>query len=244
MKIDAAQLDMLGYLSALPMFNELSPAARHSLLPHCSLLRFTRDDMIFRKGEGCEELHVLVSGRIKLYVVSAAGQEKVVELVEPGHSFAEAAMLLESLYLLNARALTATLLLRIDKQAVMEQMAKNHRFSKQMLEKFAQRIQGLLRDVEGYALHSGVQRLIDYLLNNLTGEHPRTGVVSAYLPASKATIASRLSLTPEYFSRVLLELKIAGLIEIDKREIRILDVHQLATYGGHGSLTFMRPERE
>ncbi len=50
------------------------------------------------------------------------------------------------------------------------------------------------------------------------------------LPVSKATIASRLSLTPEYFSRVLHELEAAGLITIDKREIRIPDTERLARY--------------
>jgi hypothetical protein len=50
------------------------------------------------------------------------------------------------------------------------------------------------------------------------------------LPVSKATIASRLSLTPEYFSRVLHELEGAGLIEIDKRDIRIPDPGRLARY--------------
>ena len=53
----------------------------------------------------------------------------------------------------------------------------------------------------------------------------------ASLPASKATIASRLSLTPEYFSRVLHELEAQKLITIDRREIRILDVQKLLGYG-------------
>jgi hypothetical protein len=50
------------------------------------------------------------------------------------------------------------------------------------------------------------------------------------LPVSKATIASRLSLTPEYFSRVLHELEGVGLIQIDKRDIRIPDPGRLARY--------------
>jgi hypothetical protein len=50
------------------------------------------------------------------------------------------------------------------------------------------------------------------------------------LPVSKATIASRLSLTPEYFSRVLHELEGEGLIQIDKRDIRIPDPGRLARY--------------
>lgn len=55
-------------------------------------------------------------------------------------------------------------------------------------------------------------------------------VATVSLPVSKATVASRLSLTPEYFSRVLHELEGAGLIAIDKRDIRILDVKRLARY--------------
>jgi CRP-like cAMP-binding protein len=57
-------------------------------------------------------------------------------------------------------------------------------------------------------------------------------VLTVSLPVSKATVASRLSLTPEYFSRVLRELEDARLIEVDKRDIRILDVKRLAEYQG------------
>lgn len=48
------------------------------------------------------------------------------------------------------------------------------------------------------------------------------------LPVSKATLASRLSLTPEYFSRVLHELEAKGLIQVDNRDIHILDAGGLA----------------
>ena len=51
------------------------------------------------------------------------------------------------------------------------------------------------------------------------------------LPVSKATVASRLSLTPEYFSKVLHELESVNLIRIDKRDIHIVDVPGLARYG-------------
>jgi len=83
---------------------------------------------------------------------------------------------------------------------------------------------------------SGVQRLIGYLLRD--GESAQTGVshstsLTVNLPASKATIASLLSLTPEYFSRVLHELEAQGLIQIDKREISILDVARLASFGSN-----------
>ena len=54
--------------------------------------------------------------------------------------------------------------------------------------------------------------------------------MSHALQASKATIASRLSLTPEYFSRVLHEFEVNGLVRIEKRDVVILDPQRLATY--------------
>jgi len=45
--------------------------------------------------------------------------------------------------------------------------------------------------------------------------------------------ASRLSLTPEYFSRVAHEFEAQQLIAIDRRDIRILDVEKLLGYGAH-----------
>jgi len=78
-----------------------------------------------------------------------------------------------------------------------------------------------------------VQRVIGYLLRDqLAGDGSSGEFVTVSLPVSKATIASRLSLTPEYFSRVLHELEAAGLIEVDKRDIHIRDTALLAAYTG------------
>ncbi len=51
------------------------------------------------------------------------------------------------------------------------------------------------------------------------------------LSAGKSVVASRLNMTPEHFSRVLHELQSAGLIEVDGRMVRILDVERLRGYG-------------
>ena len=60
------------------------------------------------------------------------------------------------------------------------------------------------------------------------GHTEETRTVS--LPVSKATVASRLSLTQEYFLCVLRELEAAVLIAVDKRDIHILESKQLAAY--------------
>ena len=231
--MEARTFDLPRYLSVLPLFTDLSPAELERLALGCQLRRMSRGDTVFRVGEPCEEFHVTVTGQVKLFAISPAGQEKVIELVGPGNSFAEALMFTGKPYIVNAQALTDTLLLTVKKEAVVGEIERDPRFAMRMLAGISRRLHGLVHDVEAYALHSGMQRVIGYLLRDQVVEDCATGeVVTVSLPVSKATIASRLSLTPEYFSRVLHELETAGLVRIDKRDVHILDPKRLADYPG------------
>lgn len=220
------------YLSVQPLFTDLSPPELDRLAQGCVLRRFARGEDVFRVGQRCEEFHVCVTGQVKLFAVSPAGAEKVIDIVAPRQSFAEALMFTGAPYIINAQALSDCLLLTVKKQAVEAEIASDARFALRMLAGISRRLHGLVHDVEAYALHSGVQRVIGYLLRDiaLDAERHNDQPVTVSLPVSKATIASRLSLTPEYFSRVLHELEAAGLVRIDKRDIHILDAQALATY--------------
>ncbi|PXW93371.1 CRP-like cAMP-binding protein [Sphaerotilus hippei] len=251
--MDARSFDLPRYLAVLPLFQEMTPPELQRLAQGCRLRRLSRGDDIFRVGEVCDEFHVTVVGQVKLFGLSPSGQEKVIELIGPGNSFAEALMFTDKPYFINAQALTDTLLLSVGKSAVLGEIERDSRFALRMLAGISRRLHGLVHDVQAYALHSGMQRVIGYLLRDLpeeaddeielpgsgsggcaplcrgdTRKPPRELRVS--LPVSKATIASRLSLTPEYFSRVLHELESAGLICIDKRDIRIPDPARLASH--------------
>lgn len=223
---------MQRYLSVMPLFSDLSEAERARLAQGCQLKRLTRGDMVFRTGDTCDAFYVVILGQVKLYVSSPSGQEKVIEIVGPDRSFAEAMMFLEVPYIVNVQSLTDTLLMCVSKKTVFSEIEQDPRFALRMLAGISRRLHGLVRDVEAYALRSGMQRLIGYLLREASDSTDiHTSLVKVSLPVSKATIASRLSLTPEYFSRVLHELEADGLIAIDKRDVRILDVQRLANYG-------------
>ena len=249
--MDARPFDLPRYLAVLPLFQEMTPVELARIAEGCRVRRLARGDTVFRIGEACEEFHVTVMGQVKLFAISPAGQEKVIELIGPGNSFAEALMFTGKPYIINAQALTDTLLLSVGKAAVLGEIERDPRFAMRMLAGISRRLHGLVHDVQAYALHSGMQRVIGYLLRDLPEEADDAAEMTlagagcaplckaaaqparelrVNLPVSKATIASRLSLTPEYFSRVLHELEGEGLIAIDKREIRIPDPHRLAAY--------------
>jgi len=226
--MDLERFDLPRYLSMLPLFQEMQPLELQRLAAGSKLRQLARGDEVFHLGERCNEFHVAVTGQIKLFAISPAGQEKIIEIVGPGNSFAEALMFTDKPYFINAQALSDCLLVSVGKDAVLREIGNDPRFCMRMLAGLSRRLHGLVNDVQAYALHSGVERVIGYLMRDL----PEDGVeaASVQLPVSKASIASRLSMTPEYFSKVLRELEDKGLIEVDKREIRLLDTQRLARY--------------
>lgn len=224
--------DMPRFLAGSPLFSGLSSDELTRIAKSCLIRSYARGEMIFSVGEACEAFHIVVTGQVKLFVVSPTGQEKVIELISPGQSFAEALVFLNKPYILSAQALADTLLVNVSKRGVVSEIEQDPHFALHMLAGISRRLHGLIQDVEAYALCNGMQRLIGYLLRDIEID-PASGknTVTVSLPASKATIASRLSLTPEYFSRVLHELEAQQLIAIDRRDIRILDVQKLVGYG-------------
>jgi len=230
--VDLEKFNLPRYLATLPLFSNMRDEELQRLATGCQLRRVERGKVIFRTGDPCHEFHVNVLGQVKLFVISPAGTEKVVELVGPGDSFAEAVMFMGVPYVLSAQTLTDSLILSIEKDVVLREIGASPEFALRMLAGLSRRLHGLIKDVEAYALHSGVQRVIGYLLgdDNLDETENASQAITVSLPVSKAAIASRLSLTPEYFSRVLNELETAGLIHVDKRDIHITDTARLANY--------------
>ena len=217
-------------LASLPLFHDLAPDELNRIAQGCQIREFGRGDMVFRVGQPCEEFHAVISGQVKLFAISPDGHEKVIELVSPGNCFAEAVMFLGRPYIVNAQALAATLLLTVGKRVMLAEIAREPRLALQMLAGISRRMHRLISDIESCSLQNGVQRVIGYLLREAP-DAGNPGPLLVALQVSKATIASRLSMTPEYFSKVLHELAEAGLIEVDRRNIRIPDADRLSKFG-------------
>jgi CRP-like cAMP-binding protein len=81
-------------------------------------------------------------------------------------------------------------------------------------------------------LHSGKQRIIGYLLRELSDEDLSGTNIAITLPTNKGVIASRLNLTQEHFSRILHELTELALIIVEGRKIHIPCVAKLRKHEG------------
>ena len=225
----ALQIKTQAFLANLPMFSEIDAAELDRIAALTVPLYFEKGQSIVQCGDPCSGFHVVVYGQVKLGFTSPQGIEKVIEIIRPGQSFGEALMFLDKPYIVFAQALADPMLLHVAKQAVFEELGSNP-FARRMISGLARRLHGLVRDVEGYTLRSGQERVIGYLLCDVP-EGVASGPAEVHLTPGKSVIASRLNMTPEHFSRILHELATDGLIEVNGKAVRIPELARLRRGG-------------
>jgi CRP/FNR family transcriptional regulator, dissimilatory nitrate respiration regulator len=217
------------HLSRTPLFESLAPDELARMAKGTREVRMRKGGILFRRGDDPTGLYVLLTGQMKIAVSSPLGIEKIVQIVQPGQSFGEATMFSDKPYLVSAQALVQSVLLHVAKAVIYEELDHNFQFARKMLTDMAKRFDERMTHVEAIALQSGTQRFISFILAELPDGHGDENVVLE-LPARKGVIASRLSLTPEHFSRILHDLDNLGLIAVEGKQISIPCVPQLKKY--------------
>jgi CRP-like cAMP-binding protein len=213
----------LDFLRNLPLFRELDLSQLEAVGAATTEQRVAVGAALFRRGDPCDGMYLIVLGRVKLALLAHGGAEKVVEILGPGQSFGEAVLFTGAPHKLYAEAIADSLLLHIRRNAVLDTVERNPKFARRMLNELSQRLCRRIADIEAYTLKSATERVTAYLLAELD-EHVSPGqAADVMLDASKSVLASRLNITREHFSRILHELSQAGLIRVNGRNIHLLD---------------------
>jgi len=213
-------------LANLPLFNGLDEYELERIRLEVGQLDVPRGTTLYRPGDHCSGIHVVVSGHVKIALGSASGAEKVVDLVGPGQTLGETAVFLARPHKTSAETVSDSRLLHIAKDKVFAAVQNHPGFAQRIIASLSHRLDCFISDLESLTLHSGTERVVSYLLSRLDGAtHGSHAAVT--LPASKGVIASRLNLTQEHFSRILHDLAAIDLIRVDGRDITIPNVEQL-----------------
>jgi CRP/FNR family transcriptional regulator, dissimilatory nitrate respiration regulator len=207
------------------LFRKLAPAVIARLSTSATILNLRSGTRVCHRGKPCPGLYIVVNGRIMVSVGASGKAGKVLELIGPGGYVGLAATVSRLPLIVTGETLVDSTLLLISRQVLLDTAADNAELGLRLVAALSREVYALNADVEAFALHSGHKRIAIYLLQLAATDSTRSG--SVMLPAHKGIIASRLNLTPEYFSRILHDLIKAGAIAVYKRKITILNSGRL-----------------
>ncbi len=90
---------------------------------------FKRKQGIFAQGDLADAVFYLQTGKVKLSVVSKTGKEATIAILSDGDFFGEGSLAGQALRMGSAAAMTDCAVLRIDKEAMMEALHREHEIS-------------------------------------------------------------------------------------------------------------------
>lgn len=189
-------------------------------------LRLAESERLFDHGQAAERFFLVRSGQIKLYRLSTGGAEKVIEIIQPGQTFAEAVVFMErQVYPVSAQALSPTELWSFENRAFLALLRQSSDTCFRLMAAMSMRLHAHINEINGLTLQNATLRLVGFLVRLMAEHGSADGRLE--LPAAKNVIASRLSVQPETLSRILHNLSADGVITVQGRVIQIHDLERL-----------------
>ena len=229
----------LADLRGAQLFRHLDEEQLEHLVAVAQPRRLAPEETLFLQDDRADAFYLLAEGRLKVFKLLRDGRTATIRHVEPGQTFAEAALFHET-YPSSTESLTECLLYRFDKDRTLALLLAEPQLAVNLLAAMAHLLGLLNRRVEELLLPVPA-RLARYLLARAdeqldpavtageAGGAPPDVPRVIRLPVSKREIAARLGTVPETLSRTFDRFKRAQVIRMsgDHHLIEILSFEQL-----------------
>jgi CRP-like cAMP-binding protein len=217
-------MEIAQLVANIPLFEDL-PDEQHRDLASIALVKsFSRGQTIFSEGDPGTGFYVVVSGRVKIYKLSADGKEQILHIFGGGEPFGEVPVFEGRRFPAHAVALDETRCMFFSRSAFIDLISRNPSLSLNMLAVLSRRLRRFTVLVDDLSLKEVPGRLAAHLLY-LSDRNE--GADDLELDVPKGQLAGMLGTIPETLSRILTKMVKQGLIESDGPHIRIVDREEL-----------------
>lgn len=205
------------------LFSKLTDLQLDRVYKYSQITKLDEGQILFNQSEKVKAFYMVLKGRIKLFRMSADGQEKIIEIVNPGEVFAEALMFIDQTdYPVSSAALSETEVLCINSEQFKNMLWDSTETCLLLLGDMSFRLRKLVNEIDKLTLHSGTCRVASYLVQEMP-----EGKSEFALEIPKNIIAARLSIKPETFSRIIKSLNKQGILSIDGNSVVVHDIDML-----------------
>src|SRR3990172_7025118 len=128
------------------------------------IVEYSRAEVIFSQGDGCESVMYIQHGGVKLSVISKTGREAVVAMLGPGDFFGEGCLAGQTVRIGSATAITPTKVLVIAKKQMVKVLHEQHALSDRFITRMLSRNVRTERDLIDQLFNPSEKRLARPLL--------------------------------------------------------------------------------
>ena len=185
---------------------------------------FSKGEVIYTPGETGEALFLLRAGAVQIYRMSPEGRKLVIAQLLPHSFFGELACIGQGMYDTFAEVVEDSTIMTMNCAVLNRLLVTKPEVALRILEAFGRRVLDAERQLEETVFKGIPARVAALLVRESRGD--------AVDGLTHQDIADRLGVYRETATNALNELKAAGLIEIGRKHIRLLDRERLRSIAG------------
>jgi len=219
--------EALAALRAHPLFAGVGEPALAEVASRALVRTLPRNALLFRRGERCHGLYIVLEGRIQVYRATRDGREQVLHVDGPGRAVAEVPLFDGGPYPASARALEDSRLLFLPRPAFQELYRRHPEIADAVIRDLGRRLRDLVALVETVTLRGVRARVAHALVELAEAEGALRPGGTFVVPRTQEELARQLATTRDGVARALAVLARAGIIRRRGRSVEILDVAAL-----------------
>jgi len=225
-----AIVDLLG---RTPLFGSLDEGERRAIADEMREVNFDPSQVIFARGDAGREIYLVVSGRVRISVLTAEGRELSFAHAEPGAIFGEIAMLDGGPRSADATAVGKVSALCLSKPAFKRLMETQPHVADAAVRFLCSRIREADQQLEAIALYPIEGRLARFFLAAARTKAPdsKDGHVTIDLPISQSELALLIGASRPKVNTALSMLETSGALERKGTRI-VCDLEELQAIAG------------
>jgi CRP-like cAMP-binding protein len=210
--------EKMGYLSDVELFRDLSDRDRTELERMTTITNVPRGRVFYQPEDVSEVLFLIKQGQVQLYRISPEGKKLVIATLGVGTLFGEMALLGQQMHNAFAEAMDDCVILVMSRADLERLILNKPILGLRMLEITGHRLSDAEARLEDMAF-KGIPARLASLLLRLSAERNSQEIVGL----THQDLAETIGTYRETATQVLNDMKVAGIIEIGRKRITILD---------------------
>jgi len=186
-----------------------------------------KGEVLFDEGDHINGVYCIKSGIGKITKMSSNGKDQIIKLIKQGDIVGERSLVTNEASNLKATSVQDLRVCFIPKEEILKDLQSNSNFSMKMLQKLAVSLKEADNIIVDMAQKSVKQRLAECLLYLNENFPPFENQKHLNIQLSREEIANIIGTATESVIRLLSDFKKRGLIELNKKNISILDHNTL-----------------
>jgi len=210
--------EKLSYLSMIDVFRDLSPQDMAEMDRQTTMSTCQAGRIFYMPNDTGEVLFLLKKGRVQLYRISPDGKKLTIAVLGPGAIFGEMSLVGQGMQDTFAEAVEDCVLCVMSRADVERLILTKPQVALRFVEAMGRRLSQVEKQLEDIAFKSIPARLAGLLLR--LSRESRDGSVVGF---THQALGEMLGTYRETTTQILNEFKAAGLIDIGRKRIDILD---------------------